>query len=59
MILVETMLFENRIGLVQFLRLMTVGYLMPKPPLYKDSNGTILPIGGRIRGFMSFPMVYV
>ena len=34
------------------------GYLMPKPFSEKNSSGTILPIAGRIRGFISFPRVF-
>ena len=36
-----------------------VGYSMPKPSFKKNSNGTIQPIAGRIRGFIPFPKVFV
>ena len=35
-----------------------LGYLMPKPFSEKNSSGTILPIAGRIRGFIPFPRVF-
>ena len=34
-----------------------VGYIMPKPSLYKKSSGTIQVITGRIRGSTLFPRV--
>ena len=33
-------------------------YLMPKPFSSKNSNGTMLPRAGRIRGFIPFPRVF-
>ena len=36
-----------------------IGYLMPNPFLKKNSSSTILPIAGRIRGFIPFSMVFV
>ena len=35
-----------------------VGYLMPKLFFWKNSSDTILPIVGRIRGFIPFRRVF-
>ena len=35
-----------------------VGYLMPKPFSLKYSSGTIEPVAGRIRVFISFPRLF-
>ena len=49
------------LGLVSFSNGMStfLCYLMPKPPLWKNSSDTIWPIAERIRRFISFPRVLV